>query len=136
VLGQFTGQKQPHGGLDLSGGDGLSLVVVSKSRGLSGDPLKDVVHKGVHDGHGLGADTSVGVDLLEDLVDVDGVGFLPLLLSLLVSSDTAGLLACLLLGFLSRNRGHLQVELGTAADSELLSPPKILRYLYSSRDES
>eukprot|EP00116_Pleurobrachia_bachei_P003035 sb/3463297/ len=72
VLGQLTGQKQPHGSLDLSGRYGLSLVVMTKSRSLSGDPLKDVVHKGVHDGHGLGADSSVGVDLLEDFVDVDG----------------------------------------------------------------
>eukprot|EP00116_Pleurobrachia_bachei_P005759 sb/3466021/ len=107
VFGEFTGQKQPDGGLDLSGGDGLSLVVVSQSRGLSGDPLKDVVHERVHDRHGLGADSSVRVDLLEDLVDVDGVRLLPLLLSLLVSSDTAGLLACLLLSFLSRYRGHV-----------------------------
>ena len=109
MLGQLTGQKQPHGSLDLSGGDGLSLVVVSQSRGLSGNPLKDVVHERVHDGHGLGADTSVRVDLLEDLVDVDGVRLLPLLLSLLVSSDSSGFLACLLLGFLSRNRGHVEV---------------------------
>lgn len=30
--------------------------------------------EGVHDVHGLLADADVGVDLLEDLVDVDGEG--------------------------------------------------------------
>ena len=70
------------------------------------------------------------MDLLEDLVDVDRVGFLPLLLSLLVSSDTASLLACLLLGFLSGNRGHLQIVMGsTAADSELLSVPNLAVFI-------
>ena len=120
MLGQLTGEEQPDGSLDFPGGDGGPLVVVSQTGGLCCDALKDVIDKGVHDGHGLGADSSVGVNLLEDLVDVDGVGFLPLLLSLLVSSDTAGLLTCLLLGFLSRNRGHLQVDLDSAAVSELL----------------
>ena len=61
--------------LDLSGGDGTSPVVVSQSAGLSGNTLKDVIHEGVHDGHGLAGYTGVTVDLLEDLVDVDGVGF-------------------------------------------------------------
>ena len=44
---------------------------------LGGNPLKDVVDEGVHDGHGLGRDAGVGVDLLQDLVDVDGVRLLP-----------------------------------------------------------
>ena len=65
-------------GLDLSGCDGASPVVVSQPAGLSCDTLKDVIHKGVHDGHGLAGYTSVRVNLLEDLVDVDGVGFPPL----------------------------------------------------------
>ena len=119
MLGEFSGEEESDGGLDFSGRDGRLLVVLGESGGFVGDSLEDVGHERVHDGHGLGGNTGVGVDLLEDLVDVDGVGFLPLLLSLLVSSDTAGLLACLLLGFLSRNRGHLQVDLGSAAVSEL-----------------
>ena len=53
MLGQLTGQEEPDGGLDLPRGDGGPLVVVSESAGLSGDSLKDVVHEGVHDGHGL-----------------------------------------------------------------------------------
>ncbi len=106
MLGQFTGEEQSDSGLDLSGGDGLALVVVSEAGSLSGDPLEDVVHEGVHDGHSLRADPGVGVHLLQDLVDVDGVGFLPLPLAFLVTGNTSGFLACLFLGFLSSNWGH------------------------------
>ena len=77
VLGQLSGQEEPDSGLDLPGGDGGPLVVVGETRGLGGDSLKDVIHERVHDGHGLGRDTGVGVDLLQDLVDVNGVRFLP-----------------------------------------------------------
>lgn len=107
VLGQFTGKEQTDGGLDLSGGDGLALVVVSEAGSLSGDPLEDVVHERVHDRHSLGAYTGVGVNLLQDLVDVYGVGFLPLPLAFLVTGNTSGLLSCLLLGFLSSDGRHL-----------------------------
>jgi len=69
--------------LDLARGDGGPLVVVSQTASLGGDTLEEVVDKGVHDGHGLGGHSGVGVHLLQHLVDVDGVGFLPLLLALL-----------------------------------------------------
>jgi len=105
VLGKLTGEEKPDSSLDLARGDGGPLVVVSKAGSLSGDPLKDVVHKGVHDGHGLGGDASVRVDLLEDLVDVDGVGFLPLPLGLLVSLGDVLLGLAGLLGSLSGNFG-------------------------------
>ena len=59
MLGQFTWEEQPDGGLDFPGGDGGTLVVVSKTGGLGSDALKDVVDKGVHDGHSLGADTII-----------------------------------------------------------------------------
>ena len=85
MLGQFTGEEKPDSSLDFPGGDGGSLVVVGKTGGLGGDALEDVVDEGVHDGHSLGADASVWVDLLEDLVDVDGVTFLPPALLLLIS---------------------------------------------------
>ena len=85
VLGQLTGEKQTDGSLDFPGGDGGPLVVVGETASLGGDPLEDVVHERVHDGHGLAGDTGVGVDLLEDLVDVDAVGFLPPALLLLIS---------------------------------------------------
>ena len=97
VLGQFSGEEQTDSGLDLSGGDGAATVVVSQPAGLSGDTLEDVIHEGVHDGHSLAGYTSVWVNLLEDLVDVDGVGFPPPPLPLLVSG-TCGL--CLAGGLL------------------------------------
>ena len=109
MLGQFTGEEQSDGGLDLSGRDGLALVVMSEAGSLSCDPLEDVVHERVHDGHALGADSGVGVHLLQDFVDVDGVRFLPLPLAFLVTDGTAGLLSCLLLGFLSSNWRHLKL---------------------------
>jgi hypothetical protein len=98
MLGKLSGEEEPDSGLDLSGGDGRPLVVVGQTTGLSGDALKDVVDKGVHDAHGLGGDTGVGVHLLEDLVDVDGIGLLTPPLVLLVFGDILGSLAGLLGG--------------------------------------
>ena len=54
----------------------MLLVVVSQFGGFSGNSFKDVIDKGVHDAHGLGGDTSVRVDLLENLIDVDGIALL------------------------------------------------------------
>ena len=101
VLGQLSGEEETDSSLDFSGGDGGPLVVVGKTAGLSSNALKDVIDKGVHDAHGLGGDTSVGVHLLEDLVDVDGVGLLSLavlLLAVRLGDGLAGL-TCLLDGF-------------------------------------
>ena len=99
MLGQFTGKEKPDGGLDLPRGDGGPLVVVGETRGLGGDSLEDVIHERVHDRHGLGGDTGVGVDLFQDLVDVDGVRFLSLLLLFLaVASGTGDLSLAGLLG--------------------------------------
>ncbi|KAF3840562.1 hypothetical protein F7725_006424, partial [Dissostichus mawsoni] len=88
VLGQLSGEQQADGGLDLPGGDGGALVVVSQTGGLPGDALKDtgglpgdalkdVAHEAVHDAHGLGGDAGVGVHLLHHFVHVDGVALLP-----------------------------------------------------------
>jgi len=85
VLGQFTGEEQADCGLDLPGGDGGTLVVVSQAGSLSSDTLEDVIHERVHDRHGLGADTGVRVHLLQHFVDVDGVRLPPPLPLLLVS---------------------------------------------------
>ena len=98
MLGELTGKEEPDSSLDFPGGDGGPLVVVGQTGSLSGDPLEDVVDERVHDGHSLGGDTSVGVDLLQHLVDVDGIGFLSLLLLFLVASGTGGLGLAGLLG--------------------------------------
>ncbi|CAG6010663.1 unnamed protein product [Menidia menidia] len=89
VLGQFPGQQQAHGGLDLPGGDGGPFVVVSQAGSLRGDALEDVVHEGVHDAHGLGGNAGIGMDLLQHLVHVDGVALLPGL-SLLLAPFAGG----------------------------------------------
>ena len=90
VFSQLPGQQQADGGLNLPGGDGGALVVMSQTRGLTGDALEDVAHEAVHDAHGLGGDPSVGVDLLQHLVHVDGVALLPGL-SPLLPALTGGL---------------------------------------------
>ena len=74
MLGKLTGEHEADGRLDLSGGESGLLVVGGELPGLGGDALKDVVDEGVHDGHALLGDSGVGVDLLEDLVDVRAVG--------------------------------------------------------------
>lgn len=107
MLGQFTGQQQADCSLDFAAGDGRPLVVVSQAGRLGGDTLEDVVDEAVHDAHGLGGNASVGVDLLQDFVDVDGIAFLPLALLLLVSlgdvlRSLTGLFGC----FAANLRGH------------------------------
>lgn len=42
VLGQFTGQDETDGGLNLSGGDGGFLVVGSELGGFGSNALEDV----------------------------------------------------------------------------------------------
>ena len=104
VLGQLSGEEETDSGLDLPGSDGGATVVVGKTASLSSNTLEDVVHEGVHDGHGLAGDTSVGVDLLQHLVDLDRVRFPPLPPALLVSGTLGlglggGLLGSLGCGF-------------------------------------
>jgi len=71
VLGKLTREEESASSLNLSGRDGGLLVDLGQSGGLATNTVKDVVDKGVHDRHGLGGDSLVGVDLLQDLVDVD-----------------------------------------------------------------
>ena len=120
VLGELSGEQEPDSGLDLPGGDGGPLVVVGEPGGLGGDALKDVVDKGVHDGHSLGGDAGVGVDLLEDLVDVDGIGLLPPPLLLLVLGDVLLGFASLL-GGLSGSLGRHVVSFATRSVVILLT---------------
>ena len=104
MLGELTREHKTNSGLDLAGRKGGLLVVGGKLSGLSGDTLEDVVDEGVHDGHTLLADSSVGVDLLEDLVDVGGVRLDALLGALLLVAG--GLLGGLGGGFLGGCLGH------------------------------
>ena len=54
VFGQFSGEEEPDGGLDLPRSDGGPLVVVGQFGSLSSDTLEEIVDEGVHDAHGLG----------------------------------------------------------------------------------
>ena len=76
VFAQLAGQVKTNGCLDLAASDRMFLVVVSQTRRLGGDTLEDVVHKRVHDTHRLAGDASVGMDLLQNLVNVDRVTLL------------------------------------------------------------
>jgi len=89
VFGELTRKEKSDGSLDLTGCDGGSLVVVSKTAGFGGNPLEQVVDERVHDAHGLGRDASVGVNLLQHLVDIDGVGLLSSQLFLLLVATFA-----------------------------------------------
>ena len=104
VLGKLSWEEESDGGLDLSGGEGVSSVVSDKSAGLGGDLLEDVVDERVHDGHSLLGDTGIGVDLLQDLVDVRAVRFGALLALSLGTSLLGG--GSLLGGLLGGSLGH------------------------------
>ena len=101
MFSQFSGEEEPDSGLDFPGGDGGPLVVVGKTGSFGSDTFEDIVDERVHDAHGLGGDTGVGVHLLENLVDVDGIRFLPLLVLLLLVTlgDSLGGFSCSLGSF-------------------------------------
>ena len=80
MLGELSGEKESGSGLDVTGTDGLALVVASKFGGLGSNLLEHLVAKGVHDGHALGRDPGVRVHLLQNLVDEPRVSLLPALL--------------------------------------------------------
>ena len=104
VLGKLSWEEEPDSSLDFTRGDGGPLVVVSKTGSLSSNSLKEIIDKRVHDAHGLGGDTSVRVDLLQHLVDVDGIRFLPSPLFLLLITLGDGLCSfSRLLGSISGN---------------------------------
>ena len=84
--------------MDLARCDGLSLVVTSKTSSFLGNTLEDVVDEGVHDGHGLVGDTSIGVYLLENLVDEGGVRVVVSLTGSSLGVNLLGDLLDLLLG--------------------------------------
>ena len=129
VFAQLARQVKSDGRLDLAAGDGVLLVVVGQAGRLGGDALEDVVHEGVHDAHGLAGDASVGMDLLQDLVDVDRVALLARLFLRLptpfdLGSPHSWLLFSLLGGYFSRH----DVQRG-----KLFRPSRLCRSKRSSR---
>ena len=109
VLGELTGEKETHSSLDLSGGDGGTLVVVGQTGGLGSDALEDVIHERVHDRHGLGGDTSVGVHLLQHFVYVDRIALLAFPFAFLVPSPDCFSLAGLLGTLRTDLRWHIEL---------------------------
>ena len=111
MLGELSWKKKTDSSLDFSGRDSLSLVVLAKAGSFSGDPLKNIVDKRVHDGHSLGADSGVGVNLLKHFVDVDRVRLLPLLLFFLAiyTGGATGLFSRTFLCFLSCCWRHIEI---------------------------
>ncbi len=104
MLGKFSGEHQTDGSLNLARGKSGLLVVGGKLSSLRGNALEDIIDEGVHDGHTLLGDTGVGVDLLEHLVDVGGVGFDTLFGALL---GVGGLLGSLGRSLLGGGLGHV-----------------------------
>lgn len=97
MLGQLAREEQTHSSLNLAGGDGVALVVARQAASLGGDALEDVVDERVHDGHRLVGDTSIVVDLFQDLVDEGGVGRV---VALVMARGLRSLLTSSLLGLL------------------------------------
>ena len=106
MLRELARQVESHCSLDLPAGDGVLLVVVGQAGRLGGNTLKDVVDERIHDAHGLRGDASVGVNLLHDLVDVDGVALLAELLLLALLSGGLRRLGGLLSLLASDFSGH------------------------------
>ncbi|WZZ21702.1 hypothetical protein YC2023_123089 [Brassica napus] len=99
VLRQLSRQHKPHRGLNLPRSDGRLLVVPRKLGTLTSELLEDVVDEAVHDPHRFARDSDVGVNLLQDLEDVDLVSLDALLLHLLLLiTARAGFLGELLPG--------------------------------------
>ena len=70
MLGELSRKEKSDSSLDLSGGEGGLLGVSGELGGFKGESLEDIVDEGVKDGHSSLGDASVGVNLLQHLVDV------------------------------------------------------------------
>merc|ERR1719398_591292 len=103
VLGQLSRQKETDSSLDLPRSYGRPLVVMRQLASLRCDPLEQVVEERVHDGHCLGRDPSVRVNLLQHLVDVDSIRLSPLLPLLFVCLGSFATLGSGLSGSLGRH---------------------------------
>ena len=111
VFGQLAGQKETNGRLDFPGRDGRAFVVFCQTGRLSGDALENVVDEAVHDRHGFRGDSRVGMNLLQNFVDVSGVALRPLLAPrlLIALHDTLLGLSGLLRSFSADFGGHFSV---------------------------
>lgn len=73
VLGEFTRNDETDGGLDFTRAQRALSVVAAQTTRFGGEALENIVHKGVHDGHGATRNAGIRVHLLQHLVDVGRV---------------------------------------------------------------
>jgi len=128
MLGKFTGEDQTDSGLDFSGGEGSALVNAGKATSFGGNAVESVVDERVHDGHGALRDTSLGVDLLENFVDVRAIGFSSFDSPLSDSTSLGSLLDSLS----SRSSGLLSDLLGSSLIGSLVGGGGLLGNTFSS----
>ena len=76
MLSELTWEEELDSRLDRSGRHGSSSGDSDETGGFRAKSVEGVVHEGVHDVHGSSGDSDIWVDLLEDLVDVEGVGLI------------------------------------------------------------
>ncbi|GIY97453.1 hypothetical protein CEXT_359141 [Caerostris extrusa] len=76
---KFSWQQQTNGCLYFSACNSGTLVVMSKTRGFGSKTFEYIVHKAVHNRHSFTGNTGIGMNLLQNLVDVNTETFLPLL---------------------------------------------------------
>ena len=69
VLGELSREDEADGSLDFARSDGLTLVGASKATGLNGDTLEDIIDEGIHNVHSALRNSSIVVNLLQNLVD-------------------------------------------------------------------
>ena len=106
MLGQFSRKHKTDSRLDFSAAQSGLLVVGGKLSGLGSDSLKDIIDERVHDAHSLLGDSCIGVDLLQNLVDIRRVALGTLLAALGAAGGLLGW-CCLLGGLLGGCLGHL-----------------------------
>jgi len=74
MLSEFSRQQETNSGLDLSASDSVLLHTTQKHANNSAHLSSEPVDEGVHDAHSILANSSVGMNLLQNLVDVGLVG--------------------------------------------------------------
>ena len=120
VFAELAREHEADRSLDLAGRERLLLGVAAELGGLERDALEDIINERVHDAHALLGDARVGVDLLEDPVDVGRVAF----------RLFTGLLA--LAGLLRRLGGLLRGGLGHRECACLRGAPGLGNVVYKS----
>ena len=107
VLRQFSGKQEPDCRLYFPRCNSRSLIVVGEPARFRGNSFENIVNERIHYGHGLGWNTGVRMNLLENFVYVNAVTLLPLTFPLLIALGNRFLsFASLLRGFTRSFRSH------------------------------